>query len=118
MLGIDDNDPEHLRIVPRYPEEWNFMSITGYPLLTEEFRHHINYIYKRTNDDQTFEFKFENPVKSFSLRLGPIPQNVNVRSASINNDETVFEIVESGDSKWVWIQNLRGISGIVRIETR
>ena len=32
MLGIDDNKPEHLRFIPRFPSSWTFMAVKDFPV--------------------------------------------------------------------------------------
>ncbi len=115
MLGIDDNNPEQLRIVPRYPAEWTSMSIESYPVCTGKKRQQIKYTYERYEDRQAFRFEFENPVEGMRLRLGPIPRGKVVDTAYFNDKAIAVETLESGDSHWVWVQNLNGISGNVVI---
>ncbi len=111
MLGIDDNDPVHLRIIPRYPVSWDDMSVSEYPVLTGDSRQFIDYQYKRVNECQTFDIKFRKPVENLSVRLGPMPQGKNIGGVFFNGLETPVEQIDSGDSKWVWIHNLSGLEG-------
>jgi hypothetical protein len=73
MLGVDDNDADHLRLVPRYPKSWNRMSIKDYPVLTGHERQKISYTYGRKADSQMFSFELEKAAKWMDIRLGPIP---------------------------------------------
>jgi len=111
MLGIDDNNPTHLTIVLRYPAQWNRMLIAEYPILNGERRQHISYIYERFEDKQIFSFTFEKMIKVLSVRLGPIPKGKNISVAFVNEKEVMFEVLKSGDSNWVWIRNITGLSG-------
>ncbi len=115
MLGIDDNNSEHLRIIPRYPSSWKRMSISDYPVLTGNKRQKISYSYLRNENSQVFRFGFERPVEKMSLRLGPIPEGREVLNATINGAEAKYEKLTSGDSQWVWIRNLSGADGEVKI---
>jgi hypothetical protein len=108
MLGIDDNNPDSLRIIPRYPVSWNEMSISDFPVLTGNKRQKINYSYLRNSKGQLFKYQFERFVKNLSLRLGPLPENKSVLKATVNGKSVDFETLKSGDSRWVWLKNLSG----------
>ena len=115
MLGIDDNNAENLRIVPRYPSSWNQMSVSELPVLTGNKRQKISYTYLREANRQVFNFGFERPVRKMSLRLGPIPEGRHIANATLNGNKLTFENQVSGDSQWVWIRNLSGLSGNIII---
>jgi hypothetical protein len=115
MFGIDDNNAEYLRIIPRYPTSWNKMSVSDLPVLTGKKRQKINYSYSREEKMQVFKFGFENPVKNMSLRLGPIPEGKKILNATLDGKKLAFEDQVSGDSRWVWIKNLSGKAGKVEI---
>lgn len=113
MLGIDDNDPEHLRFVPRYPMGWDKMHLGKYPVTTGHIRQFVSYRYLRENDRHTFSFELDLPVGNISIRLGPLPLDLKAVSARLNNREVPCEVLCSGDSSWVWVGNISGKSGIV-----
>lgn len=115
MLGIDDNDPNYLCLVPRYPLSWDQMSISDFPVLTDNKRQSVAYNYKRNKDGQLFNYKFEQPVKKMSLRLGPIPLDKEAVGVTCNGTPVSFKKINSGDSKWVLIDNLGGEQGEVEI---
>ena len=115
MLGIDDNDMDHLRLVPRYPASWNQMAIKDCPVLTGKQRQKISYTYQRDTNGQSFMYSFTEPVGSMSLRLGPIPEDKKVTHASLNGKDIDFENLRSGDSRWIWIHNLKRQEGTVEI---
>jgi len=115
MLGIDDNNPDKLRLVPRFPSSWNEMAIRDFPVLTGKSRQKINYSYYRTKNGQTFNYGFEQPVNNMSLRLGPIPADKKVVSVWVNGKSQAFAPLSSGDSKWVWVNSLSGIKGEVKL---
>ena len=116
MLGIDDNNPEHLRLVPRYPAEWTRMSISRYPVLTGETRQLMEYIYERKFDRQILSFKFERSVEHLSVRFGPLEKDILVTRAYVSGSEVPFEITDSGDGRWVWVRDISGIAGNISIE--
>jgi len=116
MLGIDDNNSDHLRIIPRFPASWNQMSISDFPVLTGNERQKIKYSYLRDEAGQVFNYGFERPVKNMSLRLGPIPAGKEIIKATLNGEKVMFKDLISGDSRWVWIEDLRGKQGEVKIQ--
>jgi hypothetical protein len=111
MLGVDDNDPDHLRLVPRYPKSWTRMSISDFPVLTGKKRQYCAYHYTRNPKLQTFEFKFDKPVK-MSVRLGPVQ---NVDSVKLDGKKIDSRLEYSGDSRWVWVEDIQGKTGIIDI---
>lgn len=115
MLGIDDNNPEQLRIIPRYPSSWNQMSITDFPVLTGYKRQKISYMYAREEKRQIFEYHINSPVKDMSLRLGPLPEGKDISEALSDGKKVQFEKLSSGDSRWIWIRHLYGIKGKIEI---
>jgi hypothetical protein len=116
MLGIDDNHPDHLRLIPRYPTAWTTMSIKEYPVLTGRSRQRMTYRYERLPSGHRFHYEFEQPVVRFSIRLGPVPRGTEGLRASDDHGRAVpLEIVYSGDSRWVWLRNQGGQSGTVTV---
>lgn len=115
MFGIDDNNSGELRLIPRYPASWNQMSVSDIPVLTGNRRQKMNYTYLRKYDRQVFKFGFENQVRNLSIRLGPIPEGREIKHATSDGKEIAFENQISGDSRWVWINNLSGLTGEVEI---
>jgi hypothetical protein len=116
MLGIDDNNSDHLRIIPRFPASWNQTSISDFPVLTGSKRQKIKYTYTRDVTGQVFNFGFESPVTNMSLRLGPIPAGKEILKATLNGQMVMFENLFSGDSRWIWIKDLSGKQGEVKIQ--
>ena len=116
MLGIDDNNPGHLRIIPRYPAEWNQNSIAEYPVLTDGRRQKMKYIQQRNKGQFTFDYGFEHPVERLSVRLGPFPDAIHQCVVLFNRVTIDSEIEPSGDSHWVWIRDILGTrSGAIEI---
>jgi len=115
MLGIDDNNPGHLRIIPRFPADWSRISIADYPVLTGGKRQKCSYSYIRDNKQQTFQIKFEEPVNNFSVRLGPLPADKTIKKVSNKKEEIQYHILDSGDSRWIWVENINGIEVNIKI---
>ncbi len=116
MLGVDDNDADHFRFVPRYPKEWTNMRIAQFPVLTGESRQLMDYTYVRNDSSQIFTFQFEKRAVQFSVRLGPIPNSHQVKDVTFQQYPIAYELLESGDSRWVWVRNLTGQAGEIMVE--
>jgi hypothetical protein len=115
MLGVDDNHPEHLRLVPRFPADWTHLAISDYPVLTGGQRQMLQYAYTREANRQQFEFSLERDAGPVAVRLGPLPPGRQVRAASINGEPCTFRPEDSGDSKWVWVETKGGIKNRIEI---
>jgi hypothetical protein len=92
------------------------MSIAGWPVLTGAGRQKCGCAYERSADRQSFAFTFEKPVSGLSVRLGPLPEGRTVSRAAVDGREVKAETGTSGDSRWVWVRNLKGGSGAVTID--
>ncbi len=103
ILGIDDNDPEHLRLVPRYPSDWTRMAISDYPVLTGTSRQRLAYVYERDGGKHALSYELEHSVDRLSVRFGPFPRGTEVRAASANGKPTEARSLDSGDSAWAWV---------------
>jgi hypothetical protein len=115
MLGLDDNDPSHLRLVPRFPASWAHMSIKDYPVLTGNARQKLAYDFTRTDTSLTFVLKLEHEAGPISVRLGPLPANKKVADAKVNNKSVSYREEASGDSRWVWVEIPNGAKAKVEI---
>lgn len=116
MLGVDDNRPDALKLVPRFPRSWTRMEISDFPVLTGDDRQSLGYVYDRTEERRhTFTYRFARAVRGFSVRLGPLPTNRDLLRVVHNGEEVSFECLVSGDSTWVWIRELAGVSGLIEL---
>ena len=116
VIGVDDNKPEHLFIVPRFPQKWAHMAIAAFPVLTGTQRQKLDYTYDRFPTGQSFDFNFERRVSDLSVRLGPLPSSKTIVRLSLDGKEVPFEVISSGDSRWVWVRNIAGLSGHVTVD--
>lgn len=112
-LGVDDNDPQHLRLVPRYPPGWATMEIKGFPYLGGNARRAVAYRYERQARHQRFEFELERDAPHMSVRLGPIPAQARRIRASLNGKTIPHRRVRSGDSNWIWSSRQRAHTGTI-----
>jgi len=116
QLGVDDNRPGLLRLVPRFPAAWGHCAIAEYPVLTNEGRGTLQYVLDRTEQTWRMEIAVSAPVQ-MELRAGPFTacpgDTVQVRvNGTVREAEPFF----SGDSWWIWIRSLTGKDFAVEIE--
>jgi hypothetical protein len=104
LIGIDDNDPSHLRLIPRYPASWSNLAISDYPALTGQKRQKLAYSYHRSPDKQEFTWRLEHDAGPVSVRLGPLPADKQVASTTINGQPATARAEYSGDSDWAWVE--------------
>jgi hypothetical protein len=115
MLGVDDNDPDHLRLVPRFPSSWEKASISDWPVLIGSSRQRLAYTFSRSPNEIAFQYQLDRPFNKLSVRLGPIPISARVISANFNGCSIPFEVLVSGDSQWVWIHEVDEKSGLLSV---
>lgn len=118
MLGVDDNNPAHLRLVPRFPAAWEDVRIKDFPVLIGNQRVKLSYTYQRSDGEQVFDCTLNQPAERLSLRLGPIPTGRKVIAAVVNGRPISFENLHSGDSDWIWIRDLSGAGIQVKIQIK
>jgi hypothetical protein len=118
MMGIDDNNPGHLRLVPRFPSSWTHGAVERFPMLTGSQRQLGGYTFERTAEALRFRFTFARPVACLSVRLGPLPAGKQAVAATLDGVAVPFEAQHSGDSDWVWIRTLAGRQGEISIRIK
>ena len=92
------------------------MTIADYPVLTGSQRQTCQYTYRRETNRQTFEYAFAQAVSTFRVRLGPLAPGATVQAALVGNLVTPFEMQDSGDSRWVWVNAPAGKQGKLTVE--
>ncbi len=112
-LGIDDNDPAHTRLVPRFPGAWTRMYVRRMPVVTGSARGFCDYAYERSDNVHRFTYRFDEPPTRLSLRLGPVPIDRAMASAEVSGLKASVRPCESGDSRWVWFQDIPAANGEV-----
>jgi hypothetical protein len=115
MLGVDDNDPGHLRIVPRFPAAWERLAIADFPFLSGDRRQKLAYTYQRCADHQEFSLRLERDAGPVSVRLGPLPAERRVASVLLMGQPVAGRAERSGDSDWVWVEIPGGAAANVEI---
>jgi len=107
MLGVDDNDMNNTKLVPRYPLSWNSMEVKDFPVLIGNRREKVSYKFIRGDITDIFNYSFSRATKQLSIRLGPFTEDTTITAVSINGTKAEFEKIKSGDSVWIWLRNIK-----------
>jgi hypothetical protein len=67
MIGIDDSDPDTLKIIPRIPTSWSGYSASGWPAYTRNGISYINIEYNNTCNK--ISVKSTLPIKVLQIRI-------------------------------------------------
>ena len=106
LLGVDDLDPQHLRIMPRMPYDWTEVAVDKYPTL---YSHDgkietalLNYRVVRAPGKMNLEISADKAVGPVAVRLGPFKDSPGATSVLVNgNHPEGASVSHSGDSYWV-----------------
>jgi hypothetical protein len=106
LIGIDDNQPERLRIMPRLPYGWNEIAVSKYPALVEQNGKRetalLRYDLHRTGDRMSLDIAAGRPLGPVSVRLGPFAKQPTAADVIVNGKHpSQPNIAQSGDSWWV-----------------
>lgn len=112
MLGVDDNDPDHLRLVPRFPARWTRWAVQDWPVLIGKQRQPCAFSGQRESGCLRFSFSAPAPIGRMSVRLGPFGLAETIGHVLVNGEEIQCPSELSGDSQWVWIHNLKVVTEV------
>jgi hypothetical protein len=116
MLGVDDFDPHHLKVMPRIPATWKGFTLYDFPATTSSKGKlssvPLNVTYGLSRRQYKLELTSKKPLDRVSFRLGPLKKRTGRLPVQINGKEESFPVVKSGDSSWVWIANVRNVSKV------
>ncbi len=106
MLGVDDTEPNRVRVFPRMPYGWNEMTVNKYPVLYERQGKlntaHLHYRLTRTAGGMNLVIGSDATLGSVPVRLGPFEKQPIASSIRINDHAPSGASIErSGDSWWV-----------------
>ena len=111
LVGVEDLNPDKLRILPRLPAGITNMNVEDYHLTTKSNgkpkRISADINFSRSTTEDVFEISASEIFDSLSVRLGPYKNNVTQVLVKIDNQKSRdLKTFISGDSKWVWINDL------------
>lgn len=106
LIGVDDNHPERLRIMPRLPYGWSEISVGEYPALVEQEGKQetarLGYDLRREGDRMNFLIFSNRPLARVAIRLGPFEKQPVAADVMMNGKHPAdAKIEQSGDSWWV-----------------
>lgn len=105
IVGIDDGNPEGLRLMPRLPWEWDAMQAENFPFaaldgsigrISMELRH------DRAARSTSIQVSSSIPLSNLAIRLGPYPKHLRILSGG------ELEIEQGERCSWVWLRGLNG----------
>lgn len=102
MLGVDDNKPERLRLVPRFPASWSRLALEDWPVQIADQRQTLAYVLERQPERWRFDFRVSCDPGPVDVRLGPLPPGRAV-AATVDGRPVAPRPVATGDSEWVWL---------------
>ncbi len=114
MIGIDDNRLTHLRLVPRYPANYSSMCVKNMPFAFEGGKGEISYHYTRKENNHIFAYEITGEIEQISVRIGPIKGAK--ANAYFGGKSLPCRCISSGDSWWVWIENMKEKAGTILVE--
>jgi len=106
VLGVDDLDPAHIRLMPRLPDFCDGFDVKDYPVMLRKgasvVETKIDLAVKRTAKGYDFCVRFQGASPRLSVRLGPFPHGT--RGRVVGDEKTAGkEWIDSGDSAWVFV---------------
>ena len=106
LIGVDDNEPQRLRVMPRLPYGWNEISVERYPVLFEHLGKIetalMQYKLERTAGRMSLEIAADKELGPIAVRLGPFDKQPTTSAVRINGRLPENATVQhSGDSWWV-----------------
>jgi hypothetical protein len=110
LLGVDDLDPQHVRIMPRMPYDWNEVAVDKYPTLyshdgkveTALLNYRLVRASGKMNSQMNLDISADKPVGPVSVRVGPFKDSPAPTSVLVNGKHPDgASVSRSGDSFWV-----------------
>jgi hypothetical protein len=106
VIGVDDTQPQRLRIFPRMPYGWDEIAVEKYPVLFERAGKTdtalMHYKLERTATRMNLNVSSDKELGHVTLRVGPFAQRPSASSVRVNGKSPAGASIEhSGDSWWV-----------------
>jgi hypothetical protein len=106
VVGVDDTQPNRVRVFPRMPYGWSEIAVNKYPVLsardgkvTTAFLH---YRLTRSSTGMDLTIGSDTALGPIAIRLGPFEKRPTASSIRINEHSPSGTTIEhSGDSWWV-----------------
>jgi len=106
LIGVDDNQPERLRIMPRLPYGWAEIAVSKYPALVEHDGKRetafLRYDLRRVGERMKFDISADRPLGPVAMRLGPFEEQPAAADVLVNGKHPAQPVImHSGDSWWL-----------------
>lgn len=106
LIGVDDVQPQRLRIVPRLPYGWTEIAIDKYPALVERQGKtetaYLRYALRRTAGRMDLAISADRDLGLVAMRLGPFATQPQASDVLVNGKHPAEPAIQkSGDSWWV-----------------
>jgi hypothetical protein len=106
VIGVDDTQPQRLRIFPRMPYGWDEIAVEKYPVLFERAGKAatalVHYKLERTATQMNLNISSDKTLGAVTVRVGPFAHQPNASSVLFNGKLPAgASIQHSGDSWWV-----------------
>ncbi len=106
MGGVDDNDQEHIRLMPRLPKGWTGIRVENMPVVWSDkgriTRSKLSYTFRRSGGKGELDLRFEGKAPALDIRLGAFDGPI--ESVTVNGRPAEFTETLSGDSRWAHIK--------------
>jgi hypothetical protein len=106
LIGVDDTQPQRLRVMPRLPYGWAEMKASQYPALVERNGKtetvFLRYDLQRVAGHMSLEISADRQLGKVAMRLGPFEKRPVNSDLLVNGKHPAESSIEqSGDSWWV-----------------
>lgn len=106
LVGVDDVQPQRLRIMPRLPYGWVQMGVDKYPAFVERDGKSetalLHYDLRRVGARMTLDVSADKALGPVAMRLGPFAEKPEASAVLVNGKHPEQPSIEkSGDSWWV-----------------
>ncbi len=106
IIGIDDNRPDRLRLIPRLPEGWSGISAADYPVLVDTRNGPelavLKYTVEKTGKRMAIEAIADKPLPYTEIRFGPFSVFPKSYKVTVNGKKASASTAQTGDSWWIW----------------
>ncbi len=106
LVGVDDNDPQRVRIMPRMPFGWSEIGVAKYPVLFaregKTATALLHYTLVRAQGRMNLAISANHELGPVTMRLGPFVKQPQASDVEVNGKHPAdADILKSGDSWWV-----------------
>ena len=104
VIGVDDTQPDRLRIFPRMPHGWSEITVEKYPVL---FARNgkvqtglLRYKLTRSTKQMKLAIASSKELGPVAMRLGPFENQFEALNVLVNDKHPEASVEQSGDSWW------------------